>query len=36
MVSHGAAGEGEFFENWSLGGCTSALRASSVMRYDDL
>lgn len=35
-VSHGAAGEGDFFENWSFGECTSALGASSVMRYDDL
>ena len=34
--SHGAAGEGDFFENWSFGECTSALGASSVMRYDDL
>lgn len=35
-VLHGGAGEGDFFENWSLGGCPSVLRASSVIRSDDL
>lgn len=32
-VSHGAAGEGDFFVNWSFGECTSALGASV---YDEI